>query len=260
MLAANPDAAELLADDPDLAAAFAAVTGASRPLSRLLETDPEALSVLATLDHRPPITAATPEQLARWKRLEELRIAARDLLDLDPLPEDRRRPVERWPPTCSGPPTGSSRPRASRPARRDRHGQARRRRAQLRQRHRRDVRRRRRSGAAAPPRPPPDRHRARLLVPSRRQPAPGRPRRAARPLARLVRGLLGALGRAVGVPGAAQGPRRRRRRPSSAPPSTTPPGVSCGHGSSPPTTSGRCATSRPAARRNWRAAGSPTAR
>ena len=87
MLAANPDAAGLLADAPDLAAAFAAVTGASRPLSPLLETDPEALSVLAVLNHRPPITAATPEQLARWKRLEELRIAARDLLDLDPLPE-----------------------------------------------------------------------------------------------------------------------------------------------------------------------------
>src|SRR5262245_15835263 len=72
MLAANPPAAAALAADPLLAAAFAAVTGASRPLSRLLETDPEALAVLARLDHRPEIAAGSPEQLARCKRLEQL--------------------------------------------------------------------------------------------------------------------------------------------------------------------------------------------
>ena len=38
--------------------------------------------------------------------------------------------------------------------------------------------------------------------------------RSARPLARLVRGVLGSVGRTVGVPGAAQGPIGRRRRRS----------------------------------------------
>jgi glutamate-ammonia-ligase adenylyltransferase len=85
LVASRPDAAQPLADDPALAAAFAAVTGASRPLTRLLETDPEALSVLAALDRRPPIAGATAEELRRWKHLEELRIAARDLVALDSL-------------------------------------------------------------------------------------------------------------------------------------------------------------------------------
>ena len=40
---------------------------------------------MAALDRRPPVTGATVEELIRWKDLEELRIAARDLLDLDPL-------------------------------------------------------------------------------------------------------------------------------------------------------------------------------
>jgi glutamate-ammonia-ligase adenylyltransferase len=85
LVVAKPDAAKLLADDPDLLAASVAVTGASRPLSRVLHTDPEALSVLAALDQRPAVTGATADELCRWKELEELRIAARDLLGLDPL-------------------------------------------------------------------------------------------------------------------------------------------------------------------------------
>ena len=82
---AQPDAATLLADDPELVAAAVAVTGASRSLSLVVETDPDAVSVLAALDRRPPVATASAEELGRWKRLEELRIAARDLLGRDPL-------------------------------------------------------------------------------------------------------------------------------------------------------------------------------
>ena len=81
----QPDAAERLADDPQLLDAAVAVTGTSRPLSLVLETDPDALSVLAALDQRPPVTGDSVDELGRWKRLEELRVAARDLLGLDPL-------------------------------------------------------------------------------------------------------------------------------------------------------------------------------
>ena len=85
LVAAQPDAATLLADDPALAAAFVAVSGASHPLARFLETDPGALAVLTVLDERPAIAAATGDELRRWKGLEELRIAARDLLGVDSL-------------------------------------------------------------------------------------------------------------------------------------------------------------------------------
>src|SRR5262245_37068492 len=85
LAAARPDAAKLLADDPDLVAATVAVTGLSRSLSRVVETDPEALAVLAALDHPVPIEAAAGDELVDAQRREELRIAARDLLGLDPL-------------------------------------------------------------------------------------------------------------------------------------------------------------------------------
>ena len=55
----GPDAAKVLADDPALVAATVAVTGVSRSLSRVVETDPEALSVLAALDERPPVGGDT---------------------------------------------------------------------------------------------------------------------------------------------------------------------------------------------------------
>jgi [glutamine synthetase] adenylyltransferase / [glutamine synthetase]-adenylyl-L-tyrosine phosphorylase len=85
LVEARPDAAKLLADDADLVAGTIAVTGLSRSLSLVVETDPEALSVLAALDQRRPVEADTADELARAKRREELRIAARDLLGLDPL-------------------------------------------------------------------------------------------------------------------------------------------------------------------------------
>jgi glutamate-ammonia-ligase adenylyltransferase len=66
-----------------LAAAVVAVVAASRDLSRLVENDPVALDVLTDLDRRPPLRGDDPTALAHWKRLEYLRIAARDLLGLD---------------------------------------------------------------------------------------------------------------------------------------------------------------------------------
>ena len=203
LVVARPDAAKLLADDPDAAAAAVAVTGASRKLSRVVETHPDAVSSLAALDRRPPVTGATVEELVRSKDLEELRIAARDLLDLDPV-EDRR---------CH---LGAG------------HG---RRRGALRL-----------VGAGGPPLavigmgklgggelnyasdidvmfvgegdPAQLERIARRLVevvragvPRRRQPAPPGPA-SGRSSARSprYRGLLGSVGRTVGVPGAAQGP------------------------------------------------------
>jgi [glutamine synthetase] adenylyltransferase / [glutamine synthetase]-adenylyl-L-tyrosine phosphorylase len=85
LAAARPDTAKQLADDPDLVAATVAVTGASRALTRVVETDPEALGVLGALDERVTVGGGSIDEVARCKRREELRIAARDLLDLDPL-------------------------------------------------------------------------------------------------------------------------------------------------------------------------------
>jgi glutamate-ammonia-ligase adenylyltransferase len=85
ILAARPDAKGMFADDMQLVDACVAVTGASRPLSLVLETDPEAIPVLTAIDRRPPLTATTADELVRWKNLEMLRLAARDLLGLDAL-------------------------------------------------------------------------------------------------------------------------------------------------------------------------------
>jgi [glutamine synthetase] adenylyltransferase / [glutamine synthetase]-adenylyl-L-tyrosine phosphorylase len=85
VLAAQPVAEQMLADDPQLVAACIAVTGVSRALSVVLETDADAVRVLADLDRRPSVTATTADELVRWKRLEMLRLAARDLLGIDPL-------------------------------------------------------------------------------------------------------------------------------------------------------------------------------
>ena len=59
-----------------------------------------ALDVLEDLDHPVPIDASDPDALARSKRLELLRIAARDLLGLDTLETvGRRSPIS--PSRCS---------------------------------------------------------------------------------------------------------------------------------------------------------------
>jgi len=74
-----------LGDGGPLLDAVVAVTGASRFLTRLLVTDAAALGVVADLDIRPPRRAGSPDELTRWKRLELLRIAARDLSGIDRL-------------------------------------------------------------------------------------------------------------------------------------------------------------------------------
>jgi glutamate-ammonia-ligase adenylyltransferase len=78
LLESRPEAAARL-EDPAVAAALAQVTGASRSLTRLLLADPEALGVLSDLSWRRPVPRSSAEELARWKRLELLRIAASDL-------------------------------------------------------------------------------------------------------------------------------------------------------------------------------------
>ena len=89
--ASQPEASARLEADPDLRHAVIAVAAASPHLARLLVTDPLALDVLARLDL--PVAPLEADgrggdgaaATARWKRLELLRIAARDLLGLDPL-------------------------------------------------------------------------------------------------------------------------------------------------------------------------------
>ena len=83
----HPDLSPLLADTPGLADVLIAVLAASRSLTRLLVSDPEALAVLGHLDRRHPVDAVTPVRLVRWKQLEYLRVAARDLAGLDDLPQ-----------------------------------------------------------------------------------------------------------------------------------------------------------------------------
>jgi len=74
---------------PALAEALVAVLAASRSSTRLLETDPVALDVLAALDAPPPAgpvaEADDVGDLVRRKRLAQLRITARDLLGRDDL-------------------------------------------------------------------------------------------------------------------------------------------------------------------------------
>jgi glutamate-ammonia-ligase adenylyltransferase len=68
-----------------LARAFVAVAAASNALGRLCVVDPTALDVLDALERPVAVDGADPAALARSKRLELLRIAARDLLGLDTL-------------------------------------------------------------------------------------------------------------------------------------------------------------------------------
>lgn len=84
-LEAHADAADRLAADRGALCALLAVTSASRSLTRLVETDPAALDVLADLETPVAVASDTPERLVATKHLEYLRIAARDLLGVDPL-------------------------------------------------------------------------------------------------------------------------------------------------------------------------------
>lgn len=68
-------------------AAETVVRNASRSLSRVLDTDPGAVELLADLGARRPVDDASPDALVQWKRRELLRIAALDLLGLSDFEE-----------------------------------------------------------------------------------------------------------------------------------------------------------------------------
>jgi len=88
MMEERPAAADRLLEGHEptpLALAFVSVVAASNALGRLCAAEPSALDVLDTLDTPVLIDGTDPAALARSKRLELLRIAARDLLGLDPL-------------------------------------------------------------------------------------------------------------------------------------------------------------------------------
>src|SRR5580658_4802863 len=84
----RPDTGDRLLDGGEpsaLAHAFITVVAASNSLGRLCVADPAALDVLAALDRPVAIDATDAAALARSKRLELLRIAGRDLLEMDAL-------------------------------------------------------------------------------------------------------------------------------------------------------------------------------
>ncbi len=87
---AEPSSAVLLAEQAELRHAVVAVLAASRSLGRVVVTDGMALDVLGHLDRRPAPPDGDADDLARWKRLELLRIAARDLTGVDDLPTTGR--------------------------------------------------------------------------------------------------------------------------------------------------------------------------
>ena len=74
-----------MSDAPAVEDVAVVVRNASRSLARLLESDPDAHAVLENLDHRTPVDTSSVDGLVRWKRYEFLRIAARDLLGVDPF-------------------------------------------------------------------------------------------------------------------------------------------------------------------------------
>ena len=79
------DIAERLHVDAALLSALVTVAAASPYLARVCVTDRMAVDVLADLSTRPALTRDSAADLSRWKRLELLRIAARDLLGADAL-------------------------------------------------------------------------------------------------------------------------------------------------------------------------------
>ena len=85
MAETDPGVAARLRADGRLAEAFVTVTSASRALTELCVAEPAGLDVLDDLDHRLPLAGSDVDTLRRWKRLELLRIAARDLLEIDDL-------------------------------------------------------------------------------------------------------------------------------------------------------------------------------
>ena len=85
LVEAHAGLATRLDDDRGLRDAIVAVTAASRALTDVCLSDARAIEVLAALDRRPALETEDAAALARWKRLELLRIAAGDLLGRDGL-------------------------------------------------------------------------------------------------------------------------------------------------------------------------------
>ena len=82
-----PDLAERLEADAGFRAIVIAVLASGRSLTETCLTEPESLHVLGQLDRRQPPDAGSVDDIVRWKRLEYLRIAARDLTGRDALEE-----------------------------------------------------------------------------------------------------------------------------------------------------------------------------
>ena len=85
LVEAHDGLATRLDADGGLRDAIVAVTAASRALTDACLRDGRAIDVLADLERRPALDADDAAALASWKRLELLRIAARDLLGRDGL-------------------------------------------------------------------------------------------------------------------------------------------------------------------------------
>ncbi len=83
LIGEHPGLRSRLSGDRSLRVGLVTVTAASPFLARWCLTDPGAVDILADLDRRPALDAGG--DLARWKRREVLRIAARDLTGRDPL-------------------------------------------------------------------------------------------------------------------------------------------------------------------------------
>ena len=273
---AHPDAADRIDADPAAASALIAVVAASPWLARVCATDPAALDVLADLDQPSgaggrPMPARAPGRrrldagtatgrrdrsagLARAKRLEMLRIAARDLLGLDDVEAGRRPAVPaglRSPAAGLGPRPTERHPawRASDP---DAGGLA-------------VIGLGKLGGGElnyssdvdlllVAPTAPPGRRRsdprafldlARQRLAGRPRPATRRPGRPADPHPALLPGLLGPLGRDLGVPGPAQGPGGRRQPAARGQLRAGSRQPGCGAAPSAPTSCARSAGSKP---------------
>ena len=81
----HPDLDERLRSDGGLLEAVVAVTAASRFLTRLLLRDAAAAEILGHLDRPVPADFDDVAGLRAWKQRELLRLAARDLVGMDPL-------------------------------------------------------------------------------------------------------------------------------------------------------------------------------
>ncbi|GAC1315972.1 MAG: bifunctional [glutamine synthetase] adenylyltransferase/[glutamine synthetase]-adenylyl-L-tyrosine phosphorylase [Acidimicrobiales bacterium] len=81
----QPGVVDRLVASAALRDALVAVLAASRSLAQLCTTEPTAIDVLGDLARRSVCDPSSPDELVTWKRLEFLRIAARDLTGWDGL-------------------------------------------------------------------------------------------------------------------------------------------------------------------------------